>query len=184
MENRNHIEGGFILLSRKMEDENSSFMHCKNNDQRWMFIMSLLRANYKDNIWNGISIKRGQFVTSRERFAREAHTSERKVRTFWNIFAKVGFLTTKTTNKYTLVTICSYDRYQDLKNYFDEKRPAERPSKDHQKTTNKECKGMINNSDKDFEETFGINPNKVIKKVDDHIAKTYFEKSEDEECVR
>jgi len=165
METSNYIGGGFILLSRKLNNNDSSFQYCRNNDHRWMFIMSLLLANFEDKVWNGIEIKRGQFLTSRKRFAEISHTTEQQVRDFWRKLTKVGFLTTKATNRYTLVTVCNYDRYQNLANYLKGKEPTEYPTKNQQRTTTKEYIKKEKEINKDFEKTLGVNPGKVIKGI-------------------
>lgn len=90
--------------------------------------MTLIMANYKDQIWNGIEIKRGQFLTSRKAFAKECHTTQQQVRDFWDKLTEVGFLKTQRTNKYTIVTICNYDRYQRLDSYFNEERTNREPA--------------------------------------------------------
>ena len=165
MEQYDYVEGGFILLSRKLNNNDSSFQYCRNNDHRWMFIMSLLMANYEDKVWNGIEVKRGQFLTSRKHFAKASHTTERKVRDFFDNLSKVSFLTTKTTNRYTLVTICNYDRYQNLTNYFKEKRPTEGPTKGQQRATTKEYIKKEKEVNADFEKIIGVNPEMIMKPI-------------------
>lgn len=149
-ERRNEgIESGFIVLARKIEDEGGTFKYCRNSDERWMFIKSLLRANFRDVVVNGIKLERGQFLTSIDRFAKEAKTTPKKVRRFWNFFEKLGFSTSKRTNKYTIITILNYDRYQKIENYFGEKGQAEGQTKGKQRATDKEYKEgeRINNTD-------------------------------------
>lgn len=70
METIDHIEEGYILLARKIR-HSETFRYCKTNDERWMFVMTLILANHKDNIWHGIEIKRGQFVTGIESFSKK-----------------------------------------------------------------------------------------------------------------
>ena len=170
METSDYIEGGFILLSRKLNNNDSSFQYCRNNDHKWMFIMSLMMANYEDKVWKGIEIRRGQFVTSRKHFADVSHTKEQQVRDFWKNMEKARFLTTKTTNRHTLITICNYDRYQNLTNYIKEKQPTENPTKNQQRTTTKEYKRNekeINRENpSDFEKALGIRIEEVIKTID------------------
>lgn len=128
--------------------------------------MSLMLANYEDKIWNGIEIKRGQFLTSRKNFAKSSHTTEQKVRDFWHNLTRVGFLTTKRTNRYTLITICNYDRYQNLSNYLKEKEPTEEPTRNQQRTTTKEYIKKEKEINRDFEETFGTSPKEVLHIID------------------
>ena len=134
------IDGGFIILSRTIEAEGGTFKYCRSNDERWMFIKSLLRANFQDVVVNGIELKRGQFLTSIEKFAKETKTTPKRVRRFWNFFEKLGFQVSKRTNKYTIITILNYDRYQNMANYFGGKGHAEGQTKGKQRATDKEYK--------------------------------------------
>lgn len=133
-----YIDGGFIVLARKLEENGSTFSFCKNDNQRWLFIKCLLRANFQDVVINGIELVRGQFITGIDKFAKEAHSTPKKVRGFWQKFSKLGFLALKKTNKYTIVTILNYDKYQSIENYFREKGHAKRQSRGKQRATDKE----------------------------------------------
>ena len=158
-----YVPEGFILLSRQLLDSRAC-QSC-NNDQKIMLLYCLLKANFKDSIWTNerysIPIKRGSFVTGRKSFAKLAHTTEQRVRTFWNKMEKVGFLTTKATKHYSVVTICNYDRYQDMKNY---NQPTKQPTSNQRVTTSKECKGKINIYEQEFEALLAVYPNKLGKK--------------------
>lgn len=162
-----YINGGYIILSRKILTS-KTFNHCKNNDEYRMLIQSLLKANFKDKTWNGIEIKRGQFITSIEHFAEETNTTPKKVRNFWKKFGNLGFLARKGANKYTLITICNYDRYQNLMSYIKEKGQGKGQSKGKQRATTKECIKNDKESNKELEDNFNIKPESVIKNMDDY----------------
>lgn len=83
-----------------------------------LFIWLLLNANYTDKKWQGIVIKRGQIMLTTPKIMEALHLSERQVRTCISRLKSTGEVTVKTTNKYSIVTICNYDRYQseDLQN--------------------------------------------------------------------
>ena len=80
------IGGGYIILSRQLLD--SRAWNACNHKQKAMLITSLLLANHKISPWwdgrDHISISRGSFITSRDKFAKVTDTTPRKVRTFWN----------------------------------------------------------------------------------------------------
>lgn len=108
----------------------------------------LLKANYQSVKWRGMDIERGQFITSRAKLSAETSLSDREIRTAIDKLAKSEFSTIRTTNKFTIVTVCNYDKYQ---SQTSDERPAEsptddqqatneRPAKDQQETTNKEYK--------------------------------------------
>ena len=76
------------------------------------FLYLLLRANHKDGNWQGINIKRGQVVIGRTKSSKHTALSENEIRTCIKKLKITKEITTKSTNKYTLVTICKYDFYQ------------------------------------------------------------------------
>jgi len=147
-----YVEGGWILLSRKLL-ASRAWKIC-NHKQKVMLIVSLLSANHKDNPWwdgkDHISVARGSFVTSRDKFAVITETTPRKVRTFWNKMEKIEFLTIKTTNRHTMITICNYGVYQNPELYMC---PSKRPMKDQAPTTN----NNVNNVNKKFSKESGNN---------------------------
>lgn len=101
----------------------------------------LLKANWKDKKWRGVNVKRGQLITSRTRLAEEIGLTERQLRTCLERMQETGEIACETTNRYTIITICNYDIYQDK---ADAQRPAERPAEsptNDQQTTNKRPTG-------------------------------------------
>lgn len=101
----------------------------------------LLKANWCDKKWRGVTVKRGQFITSRTRLADEIGLTERQLRTCLERMQSSGEIACETTNRYTIITICNYDIYQDK---TEAQRPAERPAESHtndQQTTNKRPAG-------------------------------------------
>ena len=77
-----------------------------------IFLHCLLKANYQDRQWKGITIERGQFVTGREILAKETGLTIQQVRTALDKLKSTGEITIKVTNKYSIVTICNYETYQ------------------------------------------------------------------------
>lgn len=95
-------------------------LHRKILDWEWftspstlqLFIYLLLRANKEDKKWRGILIKRGQLVTSVATISEETKLSTQQVRTSLNRLKSTNEITSKTTNRSTLVTVCKYESYQ------------------------------------------------------------------------
>lgn len=113
-----------------------------------MALHLLLKANFQTKRWRGITVERGQLVTSRSILARETGLSEREVRTAISKLEKSDFLTSRATSSYTIVTICNYEKYQSTDSA---ERPASgptddqdvtncRPGVDQPATTTEECK--------------------------------------------
>lgn len=77
-----------------------------------LFEHLILRANFKERIWHGKTIKRGQLITSRSELSRETGLSEKVIRLGLERLKKTGEIIMETTKRCTLITVCNYDRYQ------------------------------------------------------------------------
>ena len=77
-----------------------------------LFFHLLLTANHQDKKWRGKIILRGQRLTSLQHLADETHLTVKQVRVALDKLKKTNEVTTKGTNKYTLVTIEKYSDYQ------------------------------------------------------------------------
>ena len=104
---------GWIKLHRKILD----WEWYTDAPVRILFEHLLLTANYEDKKWKGIEIKRGQKVTRIGHLSEETGLTIRQVRTALQKLEKTKNVTSKATNKYTLVTIENYDLYQSYNDY-------------------------------------------------------------------
>lgn len=100
--------GGYIKLHRKM----LGWGWYDDVNVRIVFFHLLLKANFKDTEWKGISLKKGQLVTSRPHLADETGLTERQIRTALTKLKSTGEIAAKTTNKYTIITVNNYTKYQ------------------------------------------------------------------------
>lgn len=121
-------------------------IHRKILDWEWyddgnvfrLFLHFLLTANTKDNRWHGTEIKRGQLIVTSEDISERLHLTRQQYRTALNKLTSTNEITTKSTNRYTIVTICKYESYQ---RYDDNNQPAEQPTEqptNNQQITNKQ----------------------------------------------
>lgn len=98
---------GFMNLHRQLLDwewfDNSQMVHL------WIYL--LLKANYQDDCWHGITIPRGSLVTSLESISKATKLSIRQIRTCITHLKSTGEITIKTTNRFSIITICKYDAY-------------------------------------------------------------------------
>ena len=103
------MNDGYIRLFRKFVE----WEWYSNVNDRLVFIHCLLSANWKDGYFEGKKIPRGSFVTSYQKLAKEIGLSVQNVRTSINHLKSTSNLTSKITNKYSIITINNYDKYQD-----------------------------------------------------------------------
>lgn len=117
-----------------------------------LFIHLLLSANYRPLKWRGIEIPRGSLVTSRAALASETTLSEQEVRTCLKRLISTNEITSKATNKYTIITICKFDIYQAeqieqseaINQQDNQQATSTQPTNNHQLTTSKEYKNIRN----------------------------------------
>ena len=102
----------YIKLDRKMLGW--GWFNKSEMVQVWVYL--LLNAQYQDNYDNGVFLKRGDVLFGRKRASRDLGLSEQTIRTCINRLKSTNEITTKSTNKYTIITILKYDDYQGGKN--------------------------------------------------------------------
>lgn len=149
---------GWIHLFRKFIDW--EWYDCPN--VKIVFLHCLLMANHKTGKWQGITIKRGQFVSSYEKIAAANGLSVQQVRTSIKKLKMTHEINTQTTNLYTLISVNNYDLYQDtLTN--------KQQSNNNQITTNKNDKNnnTINTS---YINTHTIEKNVCVKNSNIEIS--------------
>ena len=121
----------FIQLSRKIME----WEWYTNPNVVRLFIHCLLRANHKDNTWQGMVIKRGSFISSYDKIANELDLSKDQVRYAFKKLCSTGEITTQGTNKYLTVSICKYDDYQYSKDKKKDGFTTQIPHKSHSNPT-------------------------------------------------
>lgn len=100
---------GYIKLYRKL----MQWEWYKNYVVKDLFIHCIIRANFTDQPFEGMVIKRGQFVTSIKNLASDLGFSEQQIRTAMEKLKLTNEITTKSTNKFTVVTVINWETYQD-----------------------------------------------------------------------
>jgi len=111
-----------------------------------LFLYLVLKANHKDGNWQGIPIKKGQFITSFGKISSDTGISIQSIRTLMKKFNLTNEINIQTTNKYSIITICKYDIYQD------EEIESNNQLTNNQQTTNKQL--TTNKNDKNNKEVF------------------------------
>jgi biotin operon repressor len=129
-----------------------------------------MKANHKEGRWQGVSIERGQHLTSSDKLANELGITRQQIRTSLNKLKSTSEITIKTTSKYTLVTVANYEVYQfkeeKVTNAITINATNEQPTDNQQITTNKNDKKNKN------EKKVFIPP--LFSEVEDHVlAKGY-----------
>lgn len=100
--------GGWVKLHRKLLEwewyQDAHMVH--------LLVHLLLTASYEERRYKGLTIKRGQVVTSIKELAEALGASETSTRRRMKRLKSGGFLTIKVAHRITTITICNYDSYQ------------------------------------------------------------------------
>ena len=122
---------GFILIHRAILD----WGWYTTPGMRHLFEHLITIGNYKDSSWHDIVVKRGQVITSRSKLARETGLTEKEIRPGLERLQKTGEIIMESTNKYSLITICNYDKYQGGNNHPSQQEANRRPTVGQQRAT-------------------------------------------------
>ena len=135
---------GHIKLFRKF----LNWEWYSNSNTKTVFLHCLLKANWKEAKFEGETITRGSFVTSRKKMAKELGISEQSIRTALNHLKSTNELTIKSTNKYMIITVVNYELYQQdtrgLTNQLTNEPTNNQPTTNQQLTTIEEYKEYKN----------------------------------------
>lgn len=106
------MKDGYIKLHRKVLD---SAVY-KESDYLSVWVHCLMRAGYKDKemIYNNrkLIIKRGQFIISRKKMAKETGVQESKVERVLKYLKSEQMIEQQNLHTSRLITIINYDKYQ------------------------------------------------------------------------
>lgn len=141
------LQNGFIALHRSL----LGWGWHADPATGWLFVNLLLMANWTDSEWRGMTIKRGQLVTGRKALAAQTGLSERQIRTALDHLKSTNELTIESTNKFSLITIVNYGKFQDAQSDIDQQNDQQ---VDQQPTSNRPQLNKGNNREQ------GISPRK------------------------
>jgi len=154
---------GWIKIHRKFLD----WEWFNKSEAVHLFLYMLLKANHKDNKWQGNDVKRGQFISSLGNISSATGITIQQIRTILKKLEKTNEIVVKSTSQFTIVTICKYECYQD------ENEDTNKPITNNQQTTNKQSttnKNEKNNKEniyREFQHLF-ITEDEVKKLLDKH----------------
>lgn len=134
------MSNGWIKVHRSITE----WEWFKDVKTRLVFEYLLYTVNHAPKRWQGIEIAPGQTVTSVKKLAEANGISEQNVRTALNNLKSTGEITSRSTNKYTLVTVENWATYQldegELTSKLTSKLTNNQQTTNKQLTTNKKEK--------------------------------------------
>ena len=115
--------------------------------ERWAFMSyCLLKASRKERTQivdkQKVRLLPGQFVFGRKKASEDLHLSEQEIRTCVKICKKSEFLTIKSTNKFSIISIVNWHLYQDrdkaANQQFNQQITSKQPAANHKQEGEKE----------------------------------------------
>lgn len=115
---------GWIKVYRQVKDKayykDSEFIH--------LWIHLLLCANHADaeflNGYDIVKLKKGQFITGRKKLSLETGISESKIERILKVFEIEQQIEQQTNSRNRIISIVSWDKYQENEQQMDSKRTA------------------------------------------------------------
>ena len=108
-----------------------------DNNYRYLWLYLIEQCAFNDTVIDRfgfpVEVKRGQFFTSLRKICSDVGMSERSVRTALKCFVNHDLIVIKTDTRWTQITLCNYDVFQD-----DLKKPTQ--ERHRSDTQNKEVK--------------------------------------------
>ena len=165
---------GFILLHKRILDWE---WYDDANTMR-LFVHCMLSANYQENTWRGITIKRGEFISSIEKLSQKLKLSPKQIRTAISKLKRTNELETVGKSQHTVFIIKNYDDYQPNGKPKGKQRANEGQTEGKQRATTNELNNnnKNNNPNGDVENSFcesQENNEKVQKLSFDDLVKAY-----------
>jgi hypothetical protein len=146
-----------------------------------LWVRLIIRATHEDTQWHGVTINRGQLVTTTAKLAAESGLSPQQVRTCLDRLKASNQINTQTTNKYTIITICKYEAYQETETTEQQTNGKQTTRKQQTNNTQatsisriKEQEELINKPPTPFQ---GDAPEQPEKPIVEHPAKPAREKA-------
>lgn len=133
-------EEGFIKLHRSI----LSWEWADDSTVFFFFVRLIFAANYQEKHWHGMTIERGQFVTSLAKLCELTKFSKATVRRCLDCLTGTGEIKEAViANRYRIITVVNYDKYQSVGQKMTNpkskvgQKMTNRPSRVGQKLTNR-----------------------------------------------
>ena len=135
---------GFVKLHRKL----LQWGWYKDHVVKDLFLHLLLTANFDETEWQGITLHPGDLVTSYKSLSDDLGFSEQQIRTALKKLKTTQEITSKSTNKFTVITVVNWGNYQFVDYYINTQSNIpitnEQQTNNKQITTDKEYKNIRN----------------------------------------
>lgn len=141
-EKQSDFSDGYIKLYRKFKEN----IFYKNSEAVHLWLHLLFSASFEDSIFyyknTKIERKKGQLITGRKKLSQETGIGESTVFRLLKLFESEHQIEQQKTNKYTIITILSYDKYNGNEQQIEQQKNNKRTTDEQQKNTSKELREL------------------------------------------
>jgi hypothetical protein len=113
-----------------------------------VFLHLILTANFREQEWMGRTIGAGQVVTSYAHLAADLGFTVKQVRTALDKLKKTGEVASQSTNRYTIITLVNWEKYQVCDDTEDKPEGKQEASKGQTEGKQEASKGQQLKNDK------------------------------------
>jgi len=121
---------GWVKVHRKIID----WEWFKDDKAFKVFMYLIMMATHKTTKFRGTELKAGDLVTGRKKIAADCGITEQSVRTALEHLKSTKDITIKTTNKFSIISVCNYETYQIKET--DSNQHSNQPTTNQQPTNN------------------------------------------------
>ena len=118
---------GFIVIHRKILD----WEWWNDTNTTRLFFYLILKANWEDKKWRGITVKRGQVITGIFKLGQQTKMTVQQTRTALSKLKSTNEITIQSTNEYSLITVNNYNKYQDTNQQNNKRTTNEQQTSNH-----------------------------------------------------
>ena len=144
------IDNGFVFVYRSLMDKG----YYQKSDYVHLWVHLLFRANHKTRriLLNNqeIEVKRGQFVTSRQKLADETGINSSKVERILKCFKIEQQIEQQSFSAFRLITVIKYDEFQNPEQHFRQRVNSKRTASEQPVNTNNTLKNENNERKEEY----------------------------------
>ena len=102
-----HSDGGFTKFPNSLRD--APWRNKPHTVALYFYLR--MHANHFENGWNNVALKPGELIIGRESLAKEVGATESQVRTALTHLKSTGHITTKSTNRFTIISFTDKENW-------------------------------------------------------------------------
>ena len=134
------VMSGFVKIFRSLKE----WEWYDDHNATRLLVHLLLSVNYEDKKWKGIDIPKGSMVLSWGTLSDETGLTVKQCRTAMSKLESSKEVARKVTNKYQLVSLVKWEKFQIIQECMADKRAVEGQAEGRQRATTKEYKEIKN----------------------------------------